>query len=613
MGPNYWRVQWMLLALALTGCGGGGGASGGGSGGSSTSISTNTTSINLSKTIADAPLPINVLVSIRNAPTDDLWAAIDFEGAAVNNVNVEGFTASGLFLTVYPSPYGDLPPGSYVGNVAIYVCEDEPCRRQVSGSPIQIPVTLAVTGVPLMSIAVDPAGINVVGAHLSPVPQIIGTTTLSLGAAIPVNSFPAFTETHSGQFIQGMSIARPSPTTIEVSVILLSPDSLSPGTHSDLLSLDFCYASQCVHPVSDAPVAIPVRYVVRPEPAIAEPGIAPWVPNWTSVLTHDVIDAEYSDALEAIVAVSSYPSNALYVYDVNARTEKALPLDRLPTSVSVSPDGLAAAVGHERLVTYVDLTALEIPGGQPATLLNLSTEAYDIVLGGRGYVHVLPIFESPIDIRSIEIATSTEQLAVGTSLYAAKARLHPSGDYLYTVSGFASPADIEKFDIRSVPITRLYDSRYHGDYGTCDNLWVSESGLRVFTACGHAFLTAELEADDLIYDGTLSLSSVPTVSAYVIRSLSTSESQDEIALIEEDFFDCTQDRTPSACFPHVSLYDGAYRPLELYGFAPVTIDGFPYGQRGLFIFHSSDGARKFLVHKVYGAPDPDNEFFVSEF
>ena len=326
-----------------------------------------------------------------------------------------------------------------------------------------------------------------------------------------------------------------------------------------------------------------------------------------------MLDAEYSDALEAIVIVSSFPSNSLYVYDVNARTEKALPLDRLPTSVSVSPDGLTAAVGHERLVTHVDLTAIGAPGSQPATLLNLSTEARDVVLDGRGYVHVLPIFEGPIDIRSIEIATNTEQLAVGTAGYAGKARLHPSGDYLYTVTDLQSPADMEKFDIRTVPATRLYDSRYHGDYGLCDNLWVSESGLRLFTACGEVFLTAELEADDLIYDGTLSLSSVPPVTGYVIRSLSTSESHDEIALIEEEFDNCTQDRNPSQCFPHLILYDGAYQRLQLYGFAPVTIDGYPYGQRGLFIFHTRDGARRFLMHRIYGAPDPDNEFFVSEF
>jgi hypothetical protein len=83
-------------------------------------------------------------------------------------------------------------------------------------------------------------------------------------------------------------------------------------------------------------------------------------------------------------------------------------------------------------------------------------------------------------------------------------------------------------------------------------------------------------------------------------------------LLEEEFFDCTQGHTPARCFPHLALYDGSYQRLRLYALAPVLIDGFPYGQRGLFVFHSSDGSRKFMLHKLYGTPSPQTEFYVSE-
>jgi len=60
-----------------------------------------------------------------------------------------------------------------------------------------------------------------------------------------------------------------------------------------------------------------------------------------------VIDAEYSQSLDRMVMVSSHPSQ-LHIYDLSSNQSIDLALFKIPTSVSVSPDGLRAAIGHER-------------------------------------------------------------------------------------------------------------------------------------------------------------------------------------------------------------------------------------------------------------------------
>src|SRR5688572_10322428 len=64
-----------------------------------------------------------------------------------------------------------------------------------------------------------------------------------------------------------------------------------------------------------------------------------------------VLDAEYSSSLERIVAVSATPQNRLWVYDPVGQSGSFLDLPLAPTCVSVSPDGLQAAVGHNAWVT----------------------------------------------------------------------------------------------------------------------------------------------------------------------------------------------------------------------------------------------------------------------
>ena len=75
--------------------------------------------------------------------------------------------------------------------------------------------------------------------------------------------------------------------------------------------------------------------------------------------------------------------------------------------------------------------------------------------------------------------------------------LHPSGDYIYGADQGIFPSDIEKYDIRSGNLIYLYDSPYHGDYAMGGNLWISEDGLRIFTALGNVFRSSVNQDTDM--------------------------------------------------------------------------------------------------------------------
>src|SRR5205807_6175026 len=70
-------------------------------------------------------------------------------------------------------------------------------------------------------------------------------------------------------------------------------------------------------------------------------------------LPYAVIDAKYSKTLDRIVTISKNP-NTLHVFDPVAGTETgSVQLPQTPNAVSLSPDGLFAAVGYDLLVSYI--------------------------------------------------------------------------------------------------------------------------------------------------------------------------------------------------------------------------------------------------------------------
>lgn len=401
-----------------------------------------------------------------------------------------------------------------------------------------------------------------------------------------------------------------------------SPASLGEGLHTDSVTLHVCLDDQCAREIIGSPATIEVTLEVTgsgdpdgepEEPAPVDPKtLIPVLPvAERQRLAHDVIDAEYSAALDRIVMVSASPQPALYAYDPATGAEQSVALDKAPAAVSLSPDGREAAVAHDAMLTHVDLTRLGDPLVSPKTTRAVAANLGDIVLAGNGYAYGFPRSDSnAYSIRSVHIASGTESATSGYGIYpGTRARLHPSGTRMYGADNGVSPADIERYDIASGPAVYEYDSPYHGDHPMCGNLWMRQDGTQIYTACGSVFRAASARTSDMLYAGSLPLRQ-EQYARWRVRSLSQNETTSEVALLEENDYDCQY--KPSACFTGVTFYDSDYLTLiERYRLAPVTVAAQDYVQRGLFVFHGAEGGKRYVISRLVSMPDPAYEYYVS--
>ncbi len=222
-------------------------------------------------------------------------------------------------------------------------------------------------------------------------------------------------------------------------------------------------------------------------------------------LPNDVIDAEYAKPTDLLVYVGS--DATLNIYHPEARSISSIPLSYAPLCVSVSPDGTKAVVGHDAHVTYVDLLTESV-----LTTNDISCDAGDIVLTDDAWTYVFPSHYSERHIHCINVSTThaPETLHTGYSIYyGTKAKLHPSGKFIYGADNGLSPSNIEKYDIQGGTAVYLYESPYHGDYGMGGNLWCDENGERLFTKVGTVFKTNEQQNMDMVYNGKITLEGSP--------------------------------------------------------------------------------------------------------
>lgn len=306
------------------------------------------------------------------------------------------------------------------------------------------------------------------------------------------------------------------------------------------------------------------------------------------MLGHSVVDSEYSRALDRIVTVGTSP-HRLYVADPVAGTEESVALSLAPTSVSVSPDGLHAAVGHNGYVSYVRLSPAPLTVEK---VMGTTADVFDVVLTGNGWIYAFPRIDQWEEIRCLEIPTGTESLSTGYSIRAGtKAKLHPGGTAIYGADNGLSPADIEKYDISGGTAKYLYDSPYHGDYSMCGDLWISEDGLRIFTACGNTFhantTSGPAAGSDMTYAGALESTSRV---AWVDHSLAAGE---VLAIPGAPAYAYPPQPNADA---ELRIYGDDYlAERETVPFPRIGVGGKGYVAHGRFAFFSSDGTRRFAV------------------
>ena len=596
----------VLFAFLLQSCGGGDGDGDGGNPLPVTRLTVTPGNISVSATPGDFGPTGIINLSVSNPPEEGLYAGTSYSNSGIDFVNfISTSQTEARYEIAFRLP-GMLPNGTYTDTIEIQICVDDQCATQIQGSPVTITTTYAVSGIGVTG-TLDRNSIEVT-ADSRDQNQLVETARITFDRAAAAGIYLQTNQTTNAvQYVQAYN---QTETVTDVEIRFQPGYYLSSGTFNDTITVTACYDYSCARQLSGSPYTISTKVDVS---VGAEPGFTPLEVASRVALPHDVVDAEYSKALNRIVMVGSYPVNALYLYDGATGAEVQQSLVKAPTSVSIAPDGLTAAVGHDALISIVDLSTVGQAAAPAPILLNVSAEVYDIVLDGAGYVHAFPAVDQWVAPHSIHIATNTEQEGTGFLYAGAHARLHPSGGFIYEANNGLSPSDIAKWDISTGVANVLYDSPYHGDYEMCGDLWFNESGSTIYTACGNTFRSSQVQAQDMVYSGALTLSTNNSPYwGFIVKSLSQLESRKEIVLVEVDLGNCTYFSPSGPCYTHLAFYESDFLNRQaVYTIGPVTVNDQAYAQRGMFVFHDAVGTQKYMLSRLEGMPNADAEYYFS--
>jgi hypothetical protein len=574
----------------VAGCGGGGG-----SGGSkTTSVAIASQAVNVTAAYGD-PAPTHpIRITATNPPKEGLYMELRGSPDALSSAYFNSISDHVVDAVLQFRPPVELPVGTVNSSVTIRVCYDQACTLEVRGSPASVAVNYTVTNQSTVALATSSVSVTRDMADTS-----LPATTATVNVSSPPGGALYLMLDHSTTYVQSVSNLSGAGRVVNLQLTFRQAAIAGVGVHTEDVQIRACYDSGCTREVPGSPLIIHATYTVtHNEPT--EGGFTPLPYLSRTALSHDVVDAEYDHSREAIVMVSASPTSALYIYDVSNGTERQLALVKAPTAVSISPDGRFAAVGHDALITYVDLQSV-VDGAPTTKLLDVSTNVLDLVLDGRGNVHALPLHDQWQDVHSVAVATNTETLGTGLLFAGTLGRLHPAGDFMYTADNGLSPSDIAKWDLRSGVATSMYDSPYHGDYPMCGNLWFKEDGTTIYTKCGNTFRSSATKSQDMVYSGRLTLSS--QLYGYQIQALSEADATKEIMLVEGDSFECGPYTPGSPCYMHLALYESEFlNRTAVYSLPPIQVGGGTYSQRGTFVFHSNNGLHRYLISWLAGAP-----------
>jgi hypothetical protein len=309
-------------------------------------------------------------------------------------------------------------------------------------------------------------------------------------------------------------------------------------------------------------------------------------------LPYRPVAAKYSQALDKIVMVAANP-NQLHIYDPVSYNDVAVNLPKPPTSVAVSQNGLFAAVGHDGLVSYVDLTLAAV-----VKTLAVGATVNDLLLGSDYVYAATNNANWTNDLTYIQISTGTATTPY-EPVYFTGGALTADGSGIYGTNDGFSPDDMWELTLTSGAVTGLNMSPYHGDYGDCGPVFLSQDGTRIYTACSTVYHTSTDPTLNMYYWGTL-----PGSPGF--RSLSESSVLNRIAIIPG------QPYSPQANVDEqVLMFDNRYlNALGAFQLTPFTVLSATYPSHGKWLFFNSASSSLYVVEEADSTSGLLNDFAV---
>lgn len=267
-------------------------------------------------------------------------------------------------------------------------------------------------------------------------------------------------------------------------------------------------------------------------------------------LSFKPVEVQYSSALDRVIAISGTP-DTLHIYDPVANADNTVALSGAPLSLSVSPDGLHAAVGHAASIEYVNLQSRTVE--KTFTGLTLNDPLYNgqpgHVVVGNGYIYAMPQYGG----NPLSIQISSGAVVTGTSFYySSEGVFDPAANAVYTGQDGSFPQSLLRFDASAGPLGSPTTYKYFNQFNVCSPIWVSADMNRIFTGCGTIFSASADTSKDMLY-----ISSLPGITR--VQALA-SASTGTLAVVPT-----TPDwLTPSNADTSINIYDSAYNQTGIF-------------------------------------------------
>lgn len=282
----------------------------------------------------------------------------------------------------------------------------------------------------------------------------------------------------------------------------------------------------------------------------------------------------------------------VHVYDAASHIDIAVNLPKPPLSLSVSPDGLHAAVGHDALISYVNLTSANVEKTLP-----IPVKAQAITMNSS-WIYVMPAYEGDSVSVNIGSGAVTPNQSV---FYGTGGRFNAAVNSIYGTRDGISPNDIEKYDISTGPITAQSDSVYHGDFPVCGPVFFSADGLRIYDGCSTVFRAST--------DSTLDMRYVTTLAgAASVQSLTESAPIHRVALIQRSSEYYTVNPVNDGV---VLLYESAYlTPVGQFTLTDFAAGSASFKAHGRWVFYNASSTALYAITQADPSASLLNDFAV---
>jgi hypothetical protein len=301
------------------------------------------------------------------------------------------------------------------------------------------------------------------------------------------------------------------------------------------------------------------------------------------------VAAEYSSALDRIIGVSGNPDR-LQILNPATGATTAVPLEQAPLSLSVSPDGLFAAVGHQTAITYVSLSVPKVER------VYAVTNAATAVALSPTWIYSLPANTN--NAYSVNIQTgavtsdSSTYFGNGLRYNVARPALYGVRDsYLY------------RYETTAGALSGFRQSGYLGDFCATGPAWLSPDGSRLYTGCGTVFRSSNELAHDMTYVSRLGEQQVQ------ISALSESTSRGLIATVrtQGSYYNQSGDES------FVYLYGNAnFQATTRIPLVPFSVSGQSFRSIGRWVFFNTAGNALYAIVQAPTGSGLLNDFAVQQ-